>query len=97
MEYLVCNIVGLIPCLDTARAEITRDSKGEEIFILRRIALDEASIRSYNNSIGLPLKIFRLKESPKYIIIHSDVMQAMTGAGIQGIEFRKPGEAGDFL
>jgi hypothetical protein len=96
-EYWVCNVVGLVPCLDRTRAEVDWDKAGARIFMLKRLALDEAAISRFQAGAPCQLKIFRLAESDRYVIVHADVKNAVLAAGLTGIEFRSPEQAGDFL
>src|SRR5512138_2867830 len=50
-DYWLCNIIGLIPCLDLQNADVVRDKTGDEIFILKKLALDESAIQEYNSKL----------------------------------------------
>jgi hypothetical protein len=98
-DYWICNVIGTLPCLDRERAEFsTRRSNPSEIMILRRLALDEMVIERHNRKLKPEeqLKLFRLAERPRYLLADESVERAVTAAGITGVEFRKPEDAGDF-
>lgn len=99
-DYWVCNVVGLIPCLDRRRADVVwEDDDPQTIFLLRKMALDELLIEAANKGRKAQecLKLFRLKEAPQFLIASEEIRKAVLEAGITGIEFRKPEEAGDLL
>jgi len=97
--YFVCNVVGLVPCLDRTAAEIKwAKSDPTEIFILRRLAIDEGSIEKFNAALPPEkrLKLFRLAEYTSFLLVSQDVAKAVQKAGLEGVEFRKPTDCGDF-
>jgi hypothetical protein len=98
-NFWLCNIIGLIPCLDKNKADIVWNKTKDDIFMLKKIAIDETVIEKFNETKKHEdkLRIFRLKEKEEYIIVHSEIHYACINAGILGIEFRKPEDAGDFL
>jgi hypothetical protein len=99
-EHWVCNVVGTIACLDRKRAEVHWDaSNPNKVFMLQRLAIDESAIKAFNEARKPEeqLKIFRLEEYPRYLLASADIAKAVTDSGVEGIEFRKPEECGDFL
>jgi hypothetical protein len=99
-EYLVCNVVGLVPCLDKARADIDWDTKDpKKIFMMNQLAVDEAAVDKFNKSRPArdQLKLFRLAEYPRFLLVSEDVAKSLQKAGVEGVEFRKPEMCGDFL
>jgi hypothetical protein len=99
-DYFVCNVVGLIPCLDRDKADIKWAKKDPtKIFILRRLAIDEAAIDKFNAALPARerLKLFRLAEYTSFVVVSEDVAKAVQKAGVEGVEFRKPKDCGDFL
>ena len=86
-DYWVCTDV------------VWEDDDPQTIFLLRKMALDELLIEAANKGRKAQecLKLFRLKEAPQFLIASEEIRKAVLEAGITGIEFRKPEEAGDLL
>jgi len=92
-DYWICNVVGLIACLDRGRADaVWKKDDPQKIFMLRKMALDESLIEAHNKGkkADEQLRIFRLKEAPKFVIVSEDVRKAVMAAGIKGVVFQKP-------
>ena len=99
-DYWICNVVGLVACLDRGRCDaVWRKEDPSSAFILRKIALDESSIAAANKGKkpSDQIRLFRIKESSKFLVASDEIRKAAMSAGITGIEFRKPEESGDFL
>lgn len=93
-DYLICNVIGLVPCLDWTASEIDLDKKdSSKIFMIRRLYIDEKAVQETANN----LKIFRMQESSRYLIVCEELKKSITEAGITGIYFLNSGEIGDFL
>ena len=98
-ECFLCNVVGLIPCLDRKRADVDwDDDEPDKIFMLRRLAIDEKAIAAFNHGRAPEesLRIFRLEERPRFLLVDESLRKAALDAGLEGLEFRKPEECGDF-
>jgi hypothetical protein len=97
-DFMVCNVIGRIPCLDLKKSDIAYGKDGE-IFIIRRISVDEKVIEVFN-SAKLPadnLHLFRIDQCPEYMVADDMIRNSIMDSGITGIEFKSPEESGDFI
>jgi hypothetical protein len=99
-DYWVCNVVGTIPCLDRNRAKVRFSSSNpNKVFMMQRLAVEESAIKAFNDARepDKRLRLFRLEEYPRYLLAAPDVAAAITAAGIEGVQLRKPDDCGDYL
>ncbi len=77
-QYHVANLLRSVDCLDRKKSDYAARKDGSKIVVIRKLYLDEKKIPE-------DAKLFRLGECPKYIIIRSDLLQAIQDAGLTGL------------
>jgi hypothetical protein len=98
-DYFMCNVVGLIECLDRKKAKVEWDDDDPgQVFVMTKLAIDAKKVAAHNDSLAEKdrLKLFRLQEAPRFILADDTVRDAVEKAKITGVEFKKPEECGDF-
>ena len=79
-NYSVVNIIGKIACIDRAQSELVfATGSTDDILGYDSIVLDERKIGG--------ARLFLLAEMPVQIVAHRSVAEAITAAGMTGIEF----------
>lgn len=94
-DYFICNIIGLISCLDRMNSVWTADEDDpDEIVDIETLALSDKMIKEHNERLkgSPPLKIFRLEEYPRIVIIDKDVKHVWDRLNIQGWKCIEPQE-----
>jgi hypothetical protein len=84
-DYQIANVIGQIACVDREASDLEMHPKRpDEIEFINSLVLDESAIAG-------PL-MFRLAEFRQLIVVHDQVKDACTAAGITGIKFYRPEE-----
>lgn len=92
-DYFVCNVLGLIGCMDKERSEWDRGrSDPESVAGIITLVISEEKIEKHNKRLGKgkELKIFRLEEYTPIIIASDEVKKAFEEIKAQGWKFIPP-------
>ncbi|MCS7466709.1 hypothetical protein NZK35_08640 [Stieleria sp. ICT_E10.1] len=82
-DYRLANIVGRVACVDESTSDFMyMPSDPTEIMMINKLGIDESKIED--------LLMLRLHEYDQIILVHEKVKQAVTEAGISGVQFFKP-------
>lgn len=92
-DYFICNVIGLISCLDREHADCRWDRKDPQVVkAIRTLVISEGMIEKHNNGLVKEkvLKMFRLQEYPYVLIVDDDVKRLFEDLNIQGWKCIKP-------
>ncbi len=85
-QYFIVNLLRSIPCFDRKRSNFeTYPHKPDKISLIWSIQLLEEQIPE-------DAKLFRMAEATDFIIIRSDLWEAIQKAGLTGLEVKALGE-----
>jgi len=79
-QYVLVVIRDIVFCVDRAKSQLELDSEDPRVIdSIETLAIDDSRL---NGNL-----LFRLGESPRIVIAHESVMQAVIKAGITGVRF----------
>jgi hypothetical protein len=98
-EYFLINVVGVIDAFDKENSTIV-DIPRDYNRVLTKLALDENNIANFNRDRKTSdrLTMFRISTyTPYFIVVAPEVRAAIEKAGITGVTFLNPEDAGENL
>jgi hypothetical protein len=83
--YTIVNPIGSIRCMDRKRSEFDTYTGSDEVMGVGRLFMEPDRVPEH-------LVLFRLGEDPKLILVRSDLLEEIEGAGLTGLRAVPLGE-----